>query len=489
MRFWLSVHLPSLPLECIRPRWCEPGSYVVVDKDRVIAVSESAQQAGVQQNMRPGSVAAISPSTVIIERDEAREQTLLHAVAMALLQYTPEVAYAAEFSVVLDVTASLTLFGGRLAICRRVRDSLRLLGVSAQLGTGPTAMGAWLLGRRSALHVRRPRRRTVTLPSLSRQLDGLPASCLPAALPFREWLAGIGADHLGALRRLPRQGILRRMSTQVLVELDRAYGQACEMLAWVKIPDTFSARVETFDRIEHADALLIGATSLIAQMVGWLVSTQQAVSIFVLLLEHERGRTAMAPTLIEIALAEPTWRDEHLVRLLKERLGRVELTAPVIALTLKAELLTAMAPPTAQLFPEPGGNPGDFERLMELLGARLGDENILTPLETHDHRPEVSNAWIPISTKRGRPIGEDDVQEQPFWLLPKPIPLLIRGDRPFYHSPLKMIKGPERREAGWWDDQLAVRDYYVAQAADATCYWIYLERVVDGRWYLHGMFA
>lgn len=39
------------------------------------------------------------------------------------------------------------------------------------------------------------------------------------------------------------------------------------------------------------------------------------------------------------------------------------------------------------------------------------------------------------------------------------------------------------------NDQIAARDYYIAQGSDATCYWIYLERVVDGRWYLHGMFG
>ena len=119
-------------------------------------------------------------------------------------------------------------------------------------------------------------------------------------------------------------------------DLDRAYGDLTEMFGWIKVPSTFSAGVETFDRIEHADALMFGATRLILQMIGWLVSQQLAVTTFILSLEHERGRSAIPPTILEIALAEPAWKDGHLIRLLKERLDKVELIAPVIGLRLDA---------------------------------------------------------------------------------------------------------------------------------------------------------
>jgi protein ImuB len=65
----------------------------------------------------------------------------------------------------------------------------------------------------------------------------------------------------------------------------------------------------------------------------------------------------------------------------------------------------------------------------------------------------------------------------------------MRDHRPFYTTPLRLIRGPERIEAGWWDDQTVGRDYYVAQGTDASCYWIYLERSQDARWFLHGMYA
>lgn len=461
---------------------------MVVDKGKVISVSREAYAAGVRVGMRPGGVSAVSPATTILERDLQREEIMLNAVALALLQFTPEVAHAADFSILLDVTASLRLFCGRAAIGRQIRASTQALGVSVRLGTAPTATGAWLLARLRIVKRQVLIRRTIKPDSLERQLDRIPCEYLPSAAEHLEWLAGIGATNLAALRRLPRQGVQRRMSKRVLDELDRAYGLAPEMFQWIAIPETFTARVETFDRVEHADALLDGATGLLQQFVGWLVARQQAVTAFALLLEHERGREAIPPTEVEIRLGEPSWQIGHMTRLLKERLARVELAAPVIAIRLEVRLLAEMVPPTEDLFPEPGGNPADFKRLLELLSARLGSENVLMPVETHDHRPEGCNAWIPATEKLPKPAGKDECFERPFWLLAKPISLLLREERPFYGSPLRMLKGPERIEAGWWDDQLAARDYYIAQGSDSACYWIYLERVPNGRWYLHGMF-
>lgn len=457
--------------------------------EQVAGMSSEAARSGVRLGMRAGGVSAISPDTVMLERSLEKEQSALDAIAMTLLQYTPEVAFADDFSILLDVTASLTLFGGPLAICRRVRTSTAGLGFTAHLGAAPTAMGAWLLARCSQTRGQPVRRRVLKISTLSHRLDRLPCHLLPAANAYQDWLTGIGAKILAALRRLPRAGLLRRTNKQVLEELDRAYGQAPELFEWIKVPLTFSERIETFDRIEHADALLFGAKRLILQLVGWLVSLQQAVRIFTLSLEHERGRAAIPPTELDIALAEPAWHEDHLVRLLRERLGKLELVAPVIALRLEAKQLVPMLPPTQSLFPEPGGSPADFYRLLELLTARLGSGNVLAPVSMHDYRPEVCNAWAPATDKSAKDDGQGEVLERPFWLLPKPIALLMKNDRPFYGAPLKMIKGPERVEAGWWDDQTAARDYFVAQAADASCYWIYLERTSAARWFLHGLFA
>lgn len=439
--------------------------------------------------MRSGGVSTIAPETTILEKCPIKEQQALDAMAMALLQYTPEVTFDDDFSIIMDVTASLRLFGGVLAICHCIAKSIRTLGFTAQVGAGPTAMGAWLLARSPRNRGQILRRRVLTMKSLARRIDQLPCWLLPQTAPFAEWLRGLDAVDFGAIRRLPRPGLMRRTNKNLVEALDLAYGTTAEMFEWIKIPALFSAHAETFDRIEQADALVFGATKLILQMTGWLVAQQLAVTSFTLLLEHERGRTAMPPTPLTIALAEPTWKEPHLLRLLKEHLAKIELIAPVIGLRLETGQLVPMVPPTDSLFPDPGGSPADFNRLLELLTARLGVENVLAPSMTHDYRPEICNTWAPATRKIPRNDGQSQSVKRPFWILPKPIALLIRDHRPFYGSPLKLIEGPERIEAGWWSDKTAARDYFTAQGSDGSCYWIYLERAQDARWFLHGLYG
>ncbi|MGZ5201895.1 MAG: Y-family DNA polymerase [Telluria sp.] len=493
MRLWIGLYLPQLPLEVFSPNWSSDAGSVVLEQERVLAVSPAARAAGVQVGMRRGGVLMLLPEARLHERAPARETEALGAVAMALLQYTPLVTQAEESTLLMDVGASLRLFGGVRKLCSRIRDNVRALGFTAALACAPTARGAWLLARRRA-------GRALKMASMVRKLDRLPASMPPPARPFAQWFEGIGCFTLADMRRLPRPGLQRRCGRPLLDLLDAAYGSLPELFEWIEPPETFHARMELFDRIEHADALLWAAHRLLLQLTGWLCARQLAVERITLKLEHERGKVARPPTVIEIALAEPTWRDEHLVRLLKERLAKTVLDAPVIGLGLEAVQLQPMAPPSESLFPEPGGTEEDRHRMFELLVARLGAENVLQAAPQADYRPEVANAWVPVDQKIREAARAaqmpPDVQSlpRPAWMLAKPIALLMRDHRPFYGSPLKMASNPERIEAGWWSDTQA-RDYFVAEGQDHALYWVYRERIVgsaedaEPRWFLHGLFG
>ena len=158
-----------------------------------------------------------------------------------------------------------------------------------------------------------------------------------------------------------------------------------------------------------------------------------------------------------------------------------------------------MAPPSDSLFPDPGGNPQDWLRLLEVLTARLGAENVLQAAPRADYRPEHANLWVSVQQKIRAPDARAQLPPdmpalpRPAWLLAQPIALLMREHRPYYGSPLKIISGGERIESGWWQS-LQTRDYFMAEGADHAHYWLYRERPSGGdpssaRWYLHGFFA
>ena len=463
----------------------------MLEQDRVLVASPRAREAGVQIGMRRGGVLMLLPDAQAHERAPAREAEALFAVALALLQFTPQVAEGEEATLLLDVGASLRLFGGVRALCRRIRAVVGALGFTSTLSCAPTARGAWLLARARA-------GRALRMPSMVRRLDRLAVTLAPPARAFAGWFEGLGCQTLGELQRLPRPGLQRRCGRALLDVLDAAYGLHPELHDWIDAPEQFHARLELFDRIDDAALLLEGGKRLLLQLTGWLVARQLAVERIVLSLEHERGRVARPPTRVEVALAEPAWRDEHLVRLLRERLAKLVLEAPVIGLALEAAQLRPMAPPTESLFPDPGGSETDRLRMLELLVARLGAENVLQPLPSADYRPEHANAWVPVEQKvtdkaiRAQMPPDTMSLPRPTWLLAKPIALLMRDHRPFYGSPLRMASNPERIEAGWWSGP-QTRDYFIAEGQDHTLYWVYRERIgVDGaepRWFLHGLFG
>lgn len=449
-------------------------------------LDRKAGAAGVRPGMRRGGVLTLVPDIQLHERNTAKEDETLHEIAVALMRFSPDAAVVAEATVLIDVSASLRLFGGVTALCHAVRRVVDAKGVSTRITAAPTGTGAWLLARVCT-------RRLLKLASLDRTLSALPFGTVPELRPFADWFTGIGCVSIADVRRLPRAGLQRRCGADVLDCLDRAFGTAPEPYEWLGLPPTFSARIELPDRVEYADAVLFSAHRLIIQLCGWLAGQQLAVTALDVRLEHERGRSAIAPTVISIVLAEPTWREQHLVRLLKERLSRTELTAAVIAVGIEATKVDVAEPVSDQLFTEPGGTAEDHTRLVELLVARLGVENVLRPAPTADYRPEMANRWVPLGDAvRPEPLPLH--MPRPAWLLDKPVQLMVRRHRPFYGSPLRKVSPPERIEAGWHDGRLITRDYFVVQANDGTCYWAYQERVSsrdesEAKWFLHGLFG
>ena len=502
------MHLPRLSLELFRPRWSPRPEHgcVVLEKDKVFIADPTAREAGVRVGMKRGGVLTLSPHTLMHERDPLRENLMLREVAFALMRFSPMVALCEEATLVMDVTASLRLFGGIVRVCHHIREVVDAIGVTARMSTAPTGQGAWLLAKQRRMGrtaggtaagtqtaQTEGRQRVLKMTSLERALGGLPFLAAPEVRAFADWFTGLGCKTLSDIRRLPRAGLKRRCGVALLDTLDRAYGLAPELYEWLAVPPTFSARVELPDRVEHADAILFCARRLIVQLCGWLGAQQLALTHASIALEHERGRAAIAPTVIDLALAEPTWREDHLVRLLKERLGRTELTAAVIAVRLSVTQAQPAQPATEALFPEPGGSADDHNRLLELLVARLGVDNVLRPAPRADHRPEHANRWVPMHDPRRTEAPPSDLP-RPTWLLEKPLPLMMKSNRPFYSSPLKLVSTGERIEGGWFDGASASRDYFVAQASDQSCYWIFRERpssadADDTRWFLHGLFG
>ncbi|MFA7437547.1 DNA polymerase Y family protein [Castellaniella sp.] len=417
----------------------------------------------------------------------------LHGLAVWALQFTPRVAIADD-AVVLEVEASTRLFGGRRALHERIDGEGREIGMAA-IAWAPNSLAALACVRAGVLNgVRQP---------LPQVLDALPMGVLSAVAPHRLTLAQLGCRTLGDVRRLPRGGIGRRFGKGLLDALDQAYGVQPEAHRWVDLPETFHARLELMARVDAAPALLFGARRLLVQLCGWLAARQAGTTAFTVRWAHDGahlrpGGDAGGTGWLTVRTAQPMRDVEHLCRLLAEHLAHVRLQAPVGELALEAPEVVPLQAHSASLLPQDGPAGELLPRVLERIAARLGPGRVWQPVLCEDHRVEWMQHWQPAPQPvRGPRIAPPPVP-QPGFILPEPLQLAVRDNRPIYQGPLMLLAGPHRVEGGWWhragDDATnhhVERDYWVALSQHAGVLWIYQVRLAGDAtaWYLHGAFA
>jgi protein ImuB len=481
---WIAVHCHRLALDATLRGRPDAPPVAICDHQQVLHASDAALAVGVRPGQRRATAQSLAAGLTLIEHDPQLERAALEQVAGWLLQFTPATSLHPPDGVLLEVEASLRLFGGHERLLTRIRQGLAELGFTAQLADAPTAAAAALLARwRDGASIAHDS-------LLAAGLAPLPLELVRSAEPHRDAFAAIGVRRIGDLTRLPRDGLARRYGPALLAELDAALGRRAEPRTGFVAPPAFAARLELLAEVEQAETLLFAARRLLLQLAAWLSTRQAATREALLIGEHDGGRHPRPPTQIELRLAQPSRDAERLIAVLRERLAAVRLPAPVQALRLECSRVVALPHRSGHLFPMPDDDPEGISRLIERLQARLGRERVQRLLLAADHRPEVAYRVEPVDRPGPSPDAPLPGLPRPLWLLPEPVALLERQQRPWWHGPLTLIAGPERIETGWWDGHLVQRDYFIAEDASAGWVWIFRTRTADaGGWYLQGLFG
>jgi protein ImuB len=190
----------------------------------------------------------------------------------------------------------------------------------------------------------------------------------------------------------------------------------------------------------------------------------------------------VAPTSIVLGLTA-TRQIEHIMNVLRERLGREELPDRVEAIRLISEELIPLGAKECDLFPVAGRSSEAGVQLIERLRARLGDHAVHALEHRADHRPELANGQTLTIGGAAPAMSRRLSAVRPLWLLSSP---RLLGGAPTGVE-LKLLSGPERIETGWWDGGEVGRDYFVGRNARGETLWLYRER--GGEWFVHGVFA
>jgi protein ImuB len=512
---WFALHLPALPLEA----WLatagdgsDPRPCCVVEARRVVLADAAAMALGVEMGMSAASAASLvsgEGGLQVFTRSAAREAAQVQRLALSLARFTPSLVLQAD-GVLLEVSASLRLFGGARALWRAVREAARAGGVnSLRMAAAPTATAAAVLARAE------PASPALRRLDVHQRLDALPLGAAARAWSIEprliDLLHGIGCRTLGDVRMLPRTGAQRRGAAALLDAIARAHGHAADPQSWFEPPRTFEMGLDLLHRADDAAMLVFATQRLVQPLAGWLAQQWLAAARLTLVLRHETSvRHALPDTLITFAFGDPTRDAAQMLLLLRERLQRTALAAPVYALVLRLDQSVNLAGREKALWREAGGAGNEDARaLFDRLAARLGPERVQRPLLVADHRPERAMKWVPVQEKNAteKPPARPEVSkgraelveapgqgiDRPTWLLPEPQRLQEDAavGRPLHQgTPLILASRAERIEAGWFDGALISRDYHLAQAKDHRWLWVFRERRGEqAHWYLHGIFG
>lgn len=400
-------------------------------------------------------------------------------VAAALAALAPTVAPLQD-GWVAELTRTQRLFGGRVALLRRLQATLAPLGW-ARLGVAPTARAALALahtapaggGLRHALPPRWPQ-----------ALLALPPRVLPEAAAHAPTLQALGLRTLGALHAVG-DGLAARTDPALPRALRQCLGEEPLALEPWRAPPEWHGEQALPDPTSEAAALAFAAQRLLQPLQAWLRARQLGV------LRWALGWPGQPQALV-FTHREPVQDAARLLRLLRERLQRLTLAQPVETLVLHTLQLAPWRARSAALLPGAAGDDdgASWAAVLERLSARLGPQRVC--------RADLRATWQPGEAGGWRPLTDDGAAEptlaalppdaawQPPWWLPQD--RVLAGDaqgRPLWDGqPLRRLHGPLRRQA---DGPAQPVQACLALDAHGQPWWV--ERQGRAPWRLRGVYG
>jgi len=325
-------------------------------------------------------------------------------------------------------------------------------------------------------------------------------------LDLRALLRELGVETVAQLLALPRGELAARFGEPLLRRIDQFIGATPEVL----VPHRDPAALEVGCSLEHptADRAVLGyvLAELTERLARHLAARDQGAVLLVCALKYTGGQAL----LLRVGLVEPSASARQLMELVDLHLETVTLAEEVAHVELRAAVVGRLGERQGQLFTDRWPtDPHQLAVLVNRLASRLGYEQVLRPRLRASPVPERAVGYktaidfgfriSDCGLKKANPQSAiRNPQLRPLLLYPEPVPIEVICVAPDGPPRLVWLEGrrerivahwgPERIETLWWRGPSVRRDYYRIAPESGAPRWIF-RRLVDGRWFLHGIFA
>ncbi len=468
---WLAVVLTALPLEVFASR---KTPFAVVEDKTLVGCNARARDHGLTPGLSVARASASCPSLSLAPRDRAGEEALLEGLAAFAYGFTPQVVLRAD-GILMRFTDNASPVGDAHRLVAYVARGLADMGYAFEIAMAPTATAAWFCARSAMRCVWTSKDPWRSL------LRPLPLAELPLADAVRDACLALGLARVGDLLDMPRSGLVRRFGREVVSLLEGLMGERPEVEDfWAQAP-RFRRRLSFSHPAETEEALSFALARIVREWVAVMRARDARAAGFTLDMIHEDG-SLMSET---FTLTRPERDGQVLVRLMRERLRDFRPASPITTVTVSAPL-EASTEGSLPLWRDGQWHEQGFGGLVDRLCARLGRDAVRAVSVRADHRPERASRedpWPPQGS--GGPLGHV-AADRPIWLIDPPERLKVVCGMPRLRGPLRLARGPERVETGWWDEPV-VRDYFVAANPAHEYFWVF--RSARDEWFLQGYFA
>ncbi|TXK65667.1 Y-family DNA polymerase [Alkalisalibacterium limincola] len=500
MELWACFALPRLSLEMAWGPAC--GKRTAADRDRagpiqedaeafdpdaahavidgpvqralIVDADERAEAAGITRGMSPAQAQALRPDLRLRRRDARAEAGRLETLGALAYGFSSQVLLAPPATVLLEVGASLRLFGGWPALQRGVRERLDALGHVHAIAAAPTPAAAevfaWLADGFAVFDETRLLRALRRVPI---EAAGLDAKALRS-------VSQLGVRRLGELMALPRPGLQRRYGPGVLERLDRLQGRLPDPRPAYRPAERFERRIEFDYGIVSSQALAFPLRRLVDELASYLQLRDGGVPGFELRFEHEGAEDSRR----WIGLRKPMREAAALLDAARGRLEQVRLPHPAQALALVAETCRRSSRNCATC--------STRARAAGWISMRWWSAC------AHDWATRRCGRWrCRPSTVPSAPGGWPSAAMRARPACRRARPGCCRRRCRCASASSACSMPPERIETGWWDGDDVRREYVVAELEGGQRAWLFRQvgggELVDAaqerHWMLHGWFA
>lgn len=230
-------------------------------------------------------------------------------------------------------------------------------------------------------------------------MRALPVMALALDDELTRWLVDLGLSTCGELQRLPRRSLGARLGPRAHDVIALICGEDRTPLVPWRPPEDPEERVELEWAASSVEALVFVMRALCERLAARLAGRAMAAARMGLELALDRALLppgASPVTRIDLALPVPIAKSADLFAVVRTRLERIELAAPVLAVTLRAfDLAPTLARPLDLLTPEPKAERA-LPRLVAELMADLGGPRIGTLVLVDTLAPDERTRLMPF---------------------------------------------------------------------------------------------